>query len=185
MDRHDFPMRSPAKHSPAKGSLSVAVGLMCLSILVFWPASSVAAEAEVPEPDGTGVYGEGSGEGPIVAIADLVADPDAFEGKEVRVQGKVSGVCPKRGCWMELRDADDHRLRVKVEDGVIVFPLEAEGLDATAQGVVRIMEMTRERYAAWLQHLAEEKGETFDDSTLGEGPFRIVQLAGTGAEIGS
>ena len=37
--------------------------------------------------------------------------------------------------------------------------------------------------AAWLEHLAEERGETFDAASVGDGPFRILQLKGTGARI--
>jgi hypothetical protein len=43
--------------------------------------------------------------------------------------------------------------------------------------------MTKDRYVAWLEHLADERGETFDASAVGEGPFRILQLKGTGATI--
>jgi hypothetical protein len=45
--------------------------------------------------------------------------------------------------------------------------------------------MTREGYLGWLAHLAEERGETFDAeaSEIGHGPFRIIQIQATGAEI--
>lgn len=129
-------------------------------------------------------YGEGLDGGKVVAIADLLKDPDAYAGQEVKVSGKISDVCPKKGCWMELRDAGDQGLRVKVEDDVIVFPQDAKGKNAVARGIVEIKEMDRAQYLGWMQHLAEERGETFDESTLGSGPYRIIQLAGLGAEIG-
>lgn len=128
-------------------------------------------------------YGEGSGEGELVAIADILADPDAWQGKTVRVEGSISGVCPKAGCWMELVDAENASLRIKVEDGVIVFPEEAVGKKAIARGEVKVMDMERDRWVAWQRHLAEELGETFDEASVGEGPFRMVQIAGVGAEI--
>lgn len=131
------------------------------------------------------IYGEGAGHGEIVAIADLAADPDAWNGKTVRVQGIVTDVCPMKGCWMELRDADNSSVRVKVEDDVIVFPEDAKGLEAVAHGVVDVQELDRERYVAWMEHLAEEKGETFDPASIGDGPYRIVQIQGKGAAISS
>ncbi|MEM8933340.1 MAG: DUF4920 domain-containing protein [Acidobacteriota bacterium] len=130
-------------------------------------------------------FGEPSSDAEIVAIETLVADPDAWAGRSVRVHGTITDVCPKKGCWMELRDADDARLRIKVEDDVIVFPVDAKGLEATAHGVVRVIDMERDRYVAWVRHLAEEKGESFDPASVGDGPYRIVQIQGDGATIGT
>jgi hypothetical protein len=117
------------------------------------------------------------------AIAKIVADPDAYVGKRVRVEGKVTDVCPMAGCWMEIAAPEGDRLRLKVEDGVLVFPKDAPGKQAVAEGVVETIPMTREQYEDWLRHLADEKGETFDAAKVGEGPFRIVQLRGLGARI--
>ena len=130
-------------------------------------------------------FGEPSSDAEVVAIQALVADPDAFDGRTVRVRGTITDVCPMKGCWMELRDADDARVRIKVEDDVIVFPTDAKGLEATAHGVVNVVDMDRDRYVAWVRHLAEEKGETFDPATVGDGPYRIVQIQGDGATIGT
>jgi len=68
---------------------------------------------------------------------------------------------------------------------VIVFPAEAIGQMATAQGQVSAVSMGRDEFVAWQKHLAEEAGEVFDDSEVGDGPFLRVQIAGTGAEIPS
>lgn len=119
------------------------------------------------------------------SIRDIVADPDAWVGKTVRVEGKVAGVCAKKGCWMELESDDGDHLRVKVEDDVIVFPREAEGRWAVAQGTVEVKDLTREQYSGWLRHLAKEQGETFDEASVGDGPYRLVQIKGIGAEIDS
>jgi hypothetical protein len=91
-----------------------------------------------------------------------------------------------RGCWMELADGEDGPVvRIKVDDGVIVFPAEAAGRAAAAEGVVRVVEMSREAYLGWLAHLAEERGESFDAAAagVGDGPFRLIQIDAAGAEI--
>jgi hypothetical protein len=49
--------------------------------------------------------------------------------------------------------------------------------------VVEILELDRERYAAWLQHVAEEENREFDPAEIGDGPYRIVRLRGLGSEI--
>lgn len=45
--------------------------------------------------------------------------------------------------------------------------------------------MSRDDYLAWLAHAAEEKGESFDpaEAEIGEGPFRILRIQGSGARI--
>ena len=70
-----------------------------------------------------------------VKISALMADPDKYVGQTVRVEGIITGVCEKRGCWMTLAsDREFEDLRIKVDDGVIVFPLDAKGKRAVAEG---------------------------------------------------
>ena len=115
-------------------------------------------------------------------IADVLADVDAWNGQRVQVAGTVTDVCPMKGCWMSLRDGDQ-AIRIKVEDGVIVFPAQAKEHTARAEGIVEVLDLERERYISWMAHLAEERGETFDPESVGEGPYRLVQIRGEGAEI--
>lgn len=132
-------------------------------------------------------YGKGVTVAEATPISKILADPDAYVGKKVRIEGKVLDVCPMAGCWMELAEEGGNdgggKLKVKVDDGVIVFPMTAKGKLAVAEGTLEAIPMTREKYVEWLQHLAEEKGETFDVATVGEGPFRILQLKGTGVRV--
>lgn len=148
-----------------------------IPVLALSLCSSLAA-AEVRE------FGEPLTEGlETTPIAEIVADPDAWVGKQVRIEGRVSGVCARQGCWLDLVSPDDATLRVKVDDGVIVFPQDAVGHEATAQGEVEILEMERDRYEAYLRHQAEEQGVEFEPSEMGDGPFRIVRLRGHGAQV--
>lgn len=134
---------------------------------------------------GTETYGAGVKEAEATSVAKIMANPDAYVGKTVRIEGKVTDVCPMKGCWMELEEQGGaNRMRVRVEDGVIVFPVDAKGKSAVAEGKLEAISMDRERYVGWLQHLAEEQGKTFDASTVGEGPFRIFELRATGAKVG-
>ena len=129
-------------------------------------------------------YGKGVTLAETTSLAKIQADPDAYVGKKVRIEGRVAEVCPMAGCWMEVaEEKGGSKLRVKVDDGVIVFPVTAKGKLAVAEGVVEAIPMTREKYVAWLEHMAEDRGQKFDASTVGNGPFRILQIRGTGARI--
>jgi hypothetical protein len=119
----------------------------------------------------------------VTSIEAIVADPDTWVGKKVQVAGEVTGVCARQGCWMDLTSPTDTTLRIKVDDGVIVFPPESVGRQAVAEGEVEILDMERDRYEAWLRHVAEEEERDFDPGEVGEAPYRIVRLRGLGSEI--
>ena len=119
----------------------------------------------------------------VTSIEEILAKPDSWAGKKVQISGKVTGVCAKQGCWMDLTSASDATLRVKVDDGVIVFPPESVGRQAVAEGEVEILDMERDKYEAWLRHVAEEEDREFDSAEVGDGPYRIVRLRGLGSEI--
>lgn len=72
-------------------------------------------------------------------IASIVAAPQDFVGKPVRIDGVATAVCEEMGCWMAVADSDKKdapTIRLKVEhDGAIVFPTSARGRQVSAEGV--------------------------------------------------
>jgi hypothetical protein len=93
------------------------------------------------EDTGT-TYGAGVTLSVATPIASLIATPADYVGRKVRVDGVVTAVCEHMGCWMELQDtATDARIRFKVEDGVIVFPVSAKGRRASAEGTFERVEV--------------------------------------------
>lgn len=74
------------------------------------------------------------------AISEILADAESFVGKKVLVEGTVVGVCAKRGCWMDISGENDfEKIKIKVNDGEIVFPMEAKGKKALVEGEVYSM----------------------------------------------
>ena len=158
----------------------MTVRVLCLGALVL----ALSTLAGASEPAHVVHLGEGfSGEMSLTPISEILGSPDRWVGQRVRIAGEVSGVCTKQGCWMDLTSDEDSTLRVKVDDGVIVFPQDAVGSLAQAEGEVEILDLEREEYETWLRHVAEEEGREFDPAELGEAPYRIVRLRGLGARI--
>ena len=150
-----------------------------IALAALVPLTLLAVSATA---DGGTLYGDGPGDLEPTPVATILADPEAWDGREVQVRGEVSGVCERKGCWIEIDDQGD-RLQVKVDDDVIVFPPEAKGEWAVARGRVEILELERDAYVAWRRHEAEEGGAEFDEAAI-EPPYRIVRLKGVGARIG-
>lgn len=116
-------------------------------------------------------------------IDKLVAQPDQYVGKTVQVRGSVRDVCQKMGCWMELVDtATGKGVRIKVNEGEIVFPKEAVGKTAIAEGKFARLVLSKEQAIAQAKHEAEENGRKFDPASITSGRT-MYQIQGTGAAI--
>lgn len=146
------------------------------------PASGAAIDPAVAKPQGT-AYGEGVKLTDATSISAILANPDPFVGKAVRVEGMIADVCPKRGCWMELAgDVEGDKLRFKVQDGVMVFPMDAKGKYAVAEGVVAVKDLTLEQSREYAEYQAKEYGRPYDPASITK-PTRIVRIDGTGAVL--
>ncbi len=118
-----------------------------------------------------------------VSIQKLMSAPEQYVGKTIQVKGQVTDVCQMMGCWMELLEkGSGGRVRIKVEDGVIVFPKDSVGKTAVAEGVFSKLVMTREEAIAQAQHEAEANKRKFDPSTIKSG-VTLYQIQATGAVL--
>jgi len=150
---------------------------MLIVLFVFISCGLVFAQSDEEK------LGEGITLTEKTSIADILSDPESFLDQVVLIEGEVVDVCPKMGCWMELKsDSEEKIIKVKVKDGDIVFPMEAIGKTAVVEGKVYKIELTEEDAVGYMEHLAEEKGQEFDPSTV-KGPMTIYQIKGIGAEI--
>ena len=91
-------------------------------------------------------------------IKALVEQPAAYVGKTVRIDGVATAVCTHMGCWMavaaEGTESNDKgaTVRLKVDDGVIVFPVTAKGRKVSAEGVFEAVGATAESRDAAGEH---------------------------------
>jgi len=116
-------------------------------------------------------------------ISEILAAPEQYNGKRVLVSGPITGVCEMRGCWIAIgSDKESGSLTFKVDDGVIVFPMDAMGKNVKAEGVVEVKTVTVEDQITEGKHHAEETGETFDPATV-TAPKVSVRILGEGAVI--
>jgi len=128
-------------------------------------------------------YGAGLSLNQTTPLTEILSNPDNYVGQQVQLKGLIVDVCEMRGCWLYIAgDQPFEKIRVKVVDGEIVFPLEARGKQGTVEGVVEKFVLTREEVIKNRQHHAEERGESFDPATVTSGET-VYQLRGTGAEI--
>jgi len=128
-------------------------------------------------------FGQGITLSETVAIDALLANPDAYAGKRVRIEGEVEDVCRMRGCWFAIKgEKPGQTMKFKVTDGVMTFPVSAIGKWAVAEGQVRKMPLTLEQTIKVKEHEALEQGQPFDPASVKEATT-LVRLDGLGAVI--
>ena len=114
----------------------------------------------------------------VTKISTILKNPAEFEGKKVLVEGTILNVCPNRGCWLELSsDVENEKIIVKVNDGEIIFPLEAKGKSALVEGNVYSINLETEHSCD------HEEGETCGSEGNKKEIKTIYQIKGLGAVI--
>jgi hypothetical protein len=146
------------------------------------PSKSEAATATpTAQPVKTTTFGAGVTLSDSVSVDKLLAEPMAYQGKTVRVEGMVVDVCPKRGCWFEMAgEQPGAKLKFKVTDGEMVFPVDSKGMYAVAQGTVSVKELSLDESKQYAEYQAKEYGKPYDPASITK-PMQVVKLDGTGA----
>jgi hypothetical protein len=118
-----------------------------------------------------------------VSIATLLAHPDDYAGKTVQVKGKIAEVCQMMGCWMDLVSNGGQKIRIKVNDGEIVFPKDTSGKAAVAEGRFTKTVLTRDQAITQVRRgsqrgrqkvrsgVREERDHVVPDSGYGSGDY--------------
>lgn len=129
------------------------------------------------------VYGGGVTVLKVTPISSLLSKPNAHVGRTVAIRGLVVDVCTARGCWMDIAgDRPYEKVRVKVEDGVLVFPASARGRKAAVQGIVEVLPMCPDEALRFRREEARVKGVPFDRASI-TGKEAALAIRATGAVI--
>lgn len=115
----------------------------------------------------------------VVSVKDLIAKPDDYAGKTVRVEGDVNAMCHHRRGWFSVQDEGDRTgafVRILTNPNFLV-PAGSIGKKARAEGKVDVIEES----AAAAKHYAE--GHKIGDPNKIEGPIKRVVIRATGAEF--
>lgn len=169
--------KGPTKSDPQPAVAAAPTATPTTPAATPAPTAPAAAPAKL---EGTS-FGAGVKLAETTPIDTILGDPKAFNGKTVRVEGMITDVCPKRGCWFELAGGGPgKKLRFKVTDGEMVFPADAKGKTAVAEGVVAVRELTLEESKQHAEYQAKEYGQKYDPAAI-TSPTTIVRIDGTGA----
>ncbi|MBN1302126.1 MAG: DUF4920 domain-containing protein [Melioribacteraceae bacterium] len=154
--------------------LTIAIFILCSVLLTASEGKKYGAEITIDAK---------------TKISEILENPESFVGKKVLVEGLVVDVCSKRGCWIEVAgDQKFQSIRIKVNDGEIVFPMETKGETALVEGEVYSFDVELEPECSG--HTgescsAEETKETAEASCCSKEKKvkKVYQIKGSGAVI--
>lgn len=92
--------------------------------------------------------------------------------KEVKIYGKITEVCQKKGCWITLENKDGEDIWVKFKDYGFFAPMNAAGEMGTFNGVLSVEEQSVEE----LQHYAEDAGKSKEEIAAITKPKRVYSF---------
>lgn len=148
--------------------------------LLLTAAATACTDAAASPGD---TYGEALTLTEVTPISTILDAPEEWLGERVLVEGQVVAVCESRGCWVDIAsDREYEKIQIKVDDGVITFPLSMRGRSALVEGTVEKLELTHEQALAAAEARAKEHGEAFDPSTV-TGPETTYRIRGIGAVV--
>jgi len=129
-------------------------------------------------------YGEPLKLNPLstVSTAKVLSAPDDYNGKFVRVSGKVDSVCAARGCWMRLAGptpADTLFVKFTCPVEGRLIPMEAVGHDAVVEGTLNVKEIPESE----ARHYKEDAGASADEIAKIVGPQKQVSIQSPAARI--
>lgn len=107
-------------------------------------------------------FGETISEKGAISYDKLLSQMEKKGGVEnVKVEGKVEGVCQKKGCWMTIvsDNPDAEVMFVKFKDYGFFMPLDLSGETVVMHGNAFIEETSVDE----LKHLAEDAGKSKEE----------------------
>ncbi len=151
------------------GRLCSLSALFCFAVL----AGACQSEPSSP-PDAAAQDVQTYGASVDTAAAEVAAKPSRLADTTVTVQGRISTVCQKKGCWLALDTGTAMPIRVLVprtDDGYeFTVPTTLAG-EATVTGTLRTVELD----STTQNHLAEDGAAS--------ARAREVQIAATGIRV--
>lgn len=127
------------------------------------------------------VFGDSLANGvPAVELTKLVKTPETYRGKKIETSGVVRANCTKKGCWMEVRPADEvdgEAITVRFKDYGFFVPLDSRGHEVRIQGAMTIDVMSPAAVAE-----AEAEGATVPNKNP-DGSANVVTFIATGVEM--
>ncbi len=144
------------------------ISLVCLNSLMAQPPTGTANVGNT--------YGEKITADKAVSVNELPKALEASEKVSTKIVGKVTDVCPKKGCWITLETADKTKVFVKMKDYGFFVPVDMIGKTIVLDGEAKIKTTTVEE----LQHYAEDAKKSKEEIAAITKPEKEIRFTASG-----
>jgi hypothetical protein len=155
------------------------LALIFIAVVAFCADAVNAQDGKAMTKTKTAVIKKGDplGESPVVALADVMKEPQKYAGKKVIVKGVIVRSCKAEGCWMELA-ADMKSKTVRATfDHKFYLPLDAAGMKVKAEGEFTVKTLSKEE----VDHLVNDDGAKIERNP--DGTATEITFLATGVEL--
>ena len=161
---------------PPPRALALALALALLPWLLLG-AGGAREELRPPEADPEPrAFGAPLELEETTRLGVVLANPERFTDTPVRIRGRLTDLCQKKGCWTVVQDGDAVA-RVRFRDYGFFLPPDALGRTALIEGVASIRTLS-EREAR--HYAAESRG---GDPEAIDGPQHEVGIVASGVRL--
>ncbi len=144
------------------------VSLVCLNAVMAQPP---AGPANVGDSYGAKITADKA-----MSVNELPKALEASEKVETKIIGKVTEVCPKKGCWITLETADKTKVMVKMKDYGFFVPVDMIGKTIVLDGEAKIKTTSVEE----LQHYAEDAKKSKEEIAAITKPEKEIRFTASG-----
>jgi hypothetical protein len=103
-----------------------------------------------------------------VTFADVLANPENYNGKIIKLEGNITEVCQTAGCWAMISDGEKE-VRV-ITQHKFLLPKNCAASNATVEGTFKIKEITEEQARHYNDEAKNPKVKTEDIT----GPQKVL-----------
>ncbi len=170
---------------------AISLSLLSAALLVLsacGPRDKTAAMVETPimnafdaVPKTGSMYGAGvNAKADVMSYAELMRQLDGKESVTGVVEGEVTDVCQKKGCWMTLQPTKNTTpVSVRFKDYSFFMPKTLAGNKVIVEGVATKKMVSVED----LRHYAEDAGKSAAEIAMITEPKAEIELMATGVRV--
>ncbi len=128
-------------------------------------------------------FGAALSDRPATPVSALLADPQKFDDKDVKIAGKVGAVCQRKGCWMTVGTGEPGAptVRVRFKDYGFFVPTDCMGRRAVIEGHFKLGTLP----VAEAQHYADDAARAGAPPQKITQPQPVLAMMATGVDLDS
>jgi hypothetical protein len=112
----------------------------------------------------------------VNSLEEKMETQTSFKGK---VQGTVTEVCEKKGCWMKLAQTNGEGIMIRFKDYKFFMPQNLVGKDVVLEGVAKITVTSVDM----LKHYAEDAGKSKEEIEKITEPKKEIEFIAKGVLV--